>query len=65
MYAGTVWDWATFIGTLGLFLALFFLFIRLLPMIPMFELRELLHKKAEKDRDQYEDTATADVRAPS
>jgi Ni/Fe-hydrogenase subunit HybB-like protein len=63
MYAGTVWDWATFIGTLGLFLALFFLFIRFLPMIPMFELRELLHKKAETDRGQYETTATADVRA--
>jgi molybdopterin-containing oxidoreductase family membrane subunit len=63
MYAGTVWDWATFIGTLGLFLALFFLFIRFLPMIPMFELRKLLHKKAETDRGQYETTATADVRA--
>ncbi|TMA52783.1 MAG: hydrogenase, partial [Deltaproteobacteria bacterium] len=28
MYAGTVWDWATFIGTIGLFLSLVFLFIR-------------------------------------
>jgi len=28
-------DYATFLGTLGLFTFLFFLFIRLLPMIPM------------------------------
>ena len=42
MYAGTIWDWATFIGTLGFFLALMFLFIRGLPMIAMSELRELV-----------------------
>ena len=44
MYAGTVWDWATFIGSIGLFLALIFLFIRLLPVISIFELRELVPK---------------------
>jgi molybdopterin-containing oxidoreductase family membrane subunit len=43
MYAPTVWDWATFIGTIGLFVALLFLFIRLLPMISIFEMRELVH----------------------
>jgi molybdopterin-containing oxidoreductase family membrane subunit len=32
----------TFIGTLGLFTTLFFLFIRLLPMIPMSEIRQIL-----------------------
>ncbi len=42
MYAGTFWDWATYIGTIGLFFALFFLFARLLPAIPMFEVRTLL-----------------------
>jgi molybdopterin-containing oxidoreductase family membrane subunit len=42
MYAGTVWDWATYLGTLGLFLALLFLFIRFLPMISIFEMRTLL-----------------------
>ncbi len=41
-YKATRWDYATFIGTLGLFTFLFFLFIRLLPMIPMSELRILL-----------------------
>ena len=38
----TVWDWATYIGTIGMFLFLFFLFIRLLPMISIFEVRTLL-----------------------
>ncbi len=42
MYYPTIWDWATFAGTLGLFVTLMFLFIRLLPMISMFELRQLL-----------------------
>ncbi len=42
MYYPTIWDWATFAGTIGLFLSLMFLFIRLLPMISMFELRQLL-----------------------
>src|SRR4030095_9212110 len=32
MYEGTIWDWGTFIGTIGLFLTLFFLFIRFLPL---------------------------------
>src|SRR5271163_4699829 len=41
-YRATRWDYATFVGTLGLFTALFFLFVRLLPMIPMSELRLML-----------------------
>jgi Ni/Fe-hydrogenase subunit HybB-like protein len=47
MYIPTFWDWATFIGTLGLFSALLFLFIRLLPMISIFEMRELVHEQCE------------------
>ncbi len=42
MYWPTVWDWAVFVGTLGLFMTLIFLFIRVLPMITIFELRMLL-----------------------
>jgi molybdopterin-containing oxidoreductase family membrane subunit len=42
MYYPTRWDWAIFIGTLGLFSAAMFLFVRLLPMISIFELRTLL-----------------------
>jgi molybdopterin-containing oxidoreductase family membrane subunit len=48
MYAGTVWDWATYLGTIGLFLALLFLFIRVLPMISIFEMRELVHEESEE-----------------
>jgi hypothetical protein len=42
MYAGTIWDWATLAGSIGLFLALLFLFLRFLPMISIFEMRELV-----------------------
>lgn len=42
MYAGTIWDWATYIGTIGLFFALMFLFVRLLPAISIFEMRTLV-----------------------
>jgi Ni/Fe-hydrogenase subunit HybB-like protein len=42
MYAGTIWDWATLVGSIGLFLALLFLFLRFLPMISIFEMRELV-----------------------
>jgi hypothetical protein len=41
-YRATRWDYGTFIGTLGLFTALFFLFVRFLPMIPMSEIRMML-----------------------
>jgi molybdopterin-containing oxidoreductase family membrane subunit len=41
-YRATKWDYATFLGTLGLFTFLFLLFVRLLPMIPMSELRMML-----------------------
>jgi molybdopterin-containing oxidoreductase family membrane subunit len=41
-FHATRWDWATYLGTIGLFLFLFFLFIRLLPMISIFEVRTLL-----------------------
>jgi molybdopterin-containing oxidoreductase family membrane subunit len=44
MYTGTAWDWALFVGTIGLFFALLFLFIRFLPMISIFEMRELVEE---------------------
>ena len=42
IFESTRWDWATYLGSIGLFLVLFFLFIRLLPMISIFEVRTLL-----------------------
>jgi molybdopterin-containing oxidoreductase family membrane subunit len=44
-YHGTFWDWATYIGTLGTFLFLFMLFVRFIPMISVFELKQLLHQQ--------------------
>jgi molybdopterin-containing oxidoreductase family membrane subunit len=42
MYTPTMWDWSTFIGTIGLFFALLFLFVRVLPAISIFEMRALV-----------------------
>jgi molybdopterin-containing oxidoreductase family membrane subunit len=45
MYTPTVWDWSLYLGTIGLFFFLFLLFIRVLPMISIFEMRELIHEE--------------------
>jgi Ni/Fe-hydrogenase subunit HybB-like protein len=42
MYTPRIWDWTMFVGTLGLFVALLFLFIRFLPVIAISEMRELV-----------------------
>ena len=42
LFTGTRWDWSMYVGTIGLFLTLFFLFIRFLPMISIFEMRTML-----------------------
>jgi hypothetical protein len=46
MYYPTFWDWSLYIGTFGLFFSLLFIFLRLLPMITIFEIREEVHHKA-------------------
>jgi molybdopterin-containing oxidoreductase family membrane subunit len=66
MYAGTHWDWAMYLGTLGLFLALLFLFIRFLPMISIFEMRTLLPEAQVHGGGEHAGAnapATSDVRA--
>ena len=61
MYQPTFWDWSTFVGTIGLFLALLFLFLRFLPMISIFEMRDAFCRKRRSRR-----TGTTDgARAPS
>src|SRR5579862_2481797 len=40
MYYPTRWDYMTFFGTIGMFLAAMFLFVRFLPMISIFEDRK-------------------------
>lgn len=48
-YGGTKWDWAIYIGTIGFFTVLTFMFIRLLPMIAIFEVKEVVHHMHEHD----------------
>jgi Ni/Fe-hydrogenase subunit HybB-like protein len=48
MFYPTFWDWATFFGSIGLFVALLFLFLRFLPMISIFEMRELVSEMDER-----------------
>jgi molybdopterin-containing oxidoreductase family membrane subunit len=43
IYIPTIWDWATYFGTIGVFLSLMFLFVRVLPAISIFETREVVH----------------------
>jgi Ni/Fe-hydrogenase subunit HybB-like protein len=47
-YVPTFWDWSTFFGTIGLFVALMFLFIRFLPVISIFEMREMVEEGQEE-----------------
>lgn len=42
MFKPTVWDYLTYFGSMGLFLVMFLLFARLLPMISMSEIRAML-----------------------
>jgi molybdopterin-containing oxidoreductase family membrane subunit len=42
MYSPTRWDWGLYLGTFGVFFTLFFLFIRVLPMIAIAEIRALV-----------------------
>jgi Ni/Fe-hydrogenase subunit HybB-like protein len=50
MYYPTRWDYATFIGTIGLFLTLLYLFIRFLPMISIYEMRALVEERKEEGK---------------
>jgi molybdopterin-containing oxidoreductase family membrane subunit len=47
MYYPTIWDWATLLGSIGLFLTLQFVFIRYIPMISISESRELVAQRKE------------------
>ncbi|MBI5508307.1 MAG: polysulfide reductase NrfD [Deltaproteobacteria bacterium] len=52
MYSGTLWDVATFVGTLGIFGVAMLLFVRVLPMISIFEVRTLVRKPPSTHRVQ-------------
>jgi molybdopterin-containing oxidoreductase family membrane subunit len=60
MYYPTVWDVATYVGTIGLFLCLLLLFIRFLPMISIFEMRTLLPQAQVQENGDHQ-TGAAQV----
>jgi molybdopterin-containing oxidoreductase family membrane subunit len=43
MYTPTKYDIGTYLGTIGFFMLLIFLFVRMLPAISIFEERETIH----------------------
>jgi molybdopterin-containing oxidoreductase family membrane subunit len=51
MYYPTFWDFATLAGTIGLFVTLMFLFVRVMPMISIFEMRTLLPEATPQQAD--------------
>jgi len=57
LYIPTIWDWSLYIGTFGLFFTLLFLFIRVLPMINIFEMRLFLYQETEKAKRRAENSA--------
>ena len=42
MYHPTLWDWMLLFGTVGFFATGILLFVRFLPVLSMFEMRELI-----------------------
>ncbi|RYE51390.1 MAG: hydrogenase [Hyphomicrobiales bacterium] len=48
IYHGTFWDWMTLAGSFGLFFTLLFLFIRLVPMVSITEMREYIVENRKK-----------------
>lgn len=42
MYSPTIYDYSMFLGTIGFFFTLFYLFVRFVPIISIFEVRTLL-----------------------
>jgi len=51
MYYPTVWDFMTLAGTIGLFGTLMFVFVRVLPLISIFEVRTMLPEAQTKSTD--------------
>ena len=51
VYGGTMWDYLTLFGSMGLFVTLLFLFIRFLPVISITEMRELVYETQEPEAE--------------
>jgi Ni/Fe-hydrogenase subunit HybB-like protein len=65
MYHGTIWDYATYYGSFGLFFTLLFLFIRFLPVISITEMRELVIEQQELTEMTERHDAALDARTPA
>lgn len=61
MYHSTPWDWLLYAGTIGIFLVAMLFFIRVMPVINMFEIRLLVPRKGHgKKTDDDAAEASAD-----
>ncbi|HUG43286.1 MAG TPA: NrfD/PsrC family molybdoenzyme membrane anchor subunit, partial [Acidobacteriota bacterium] len=60
MYYPTFWDWATYFGTIGFFLFLMLIFIRVLPLISIFEVKTLIPRRASSDAAESIDSNSGD-----
>ncbi len=65
VFVPTIWDYATFAGTLGLFFLMMFLFLRILPVVANYEMRELIEKKAATRELRSRETGGGDGSAPA
>ena len=61
MYSPTIFDWSMFIGTIGFFFTLIYLFVRFLPIISIFEVRTLLPDAHVHGRQQDFDESVLEV----
>ncbi len=61
MYSPSMFDWSMFIGTLGFFFSLIYLFVRFLPIISIFEVRTLLPEAHVHGRQQDFDESVLEV----
>ncbi len=64
LFEATLWDLATFAGTIGLFALLNLLFIRFLPVISISEIREMAGPDAEADDGERRSEETRRVDRP-
>ncbi len=58
-YSATIWDWILYIGTFGQFLFFMALFMRLLPMINVFEMKHLIHTVHDREENKSRMAAEA------
>lgn len=66
MYSPTMFDWSMYIGTVGFFFTLIFLFVRFLPIISIFEVRTLLPQaKVHENKHGHEEIASSVTETPA